>query len=98
LLVRLQQRLLDKRNHFIQHRQIAGDADVERCDKRQPQEVVRKTCANTASARRVPPVLHVAFLKLMTCGQKDLTPGNVGAAVDERHNVLQLVSKAEGAA
>ena len=43
----------------------------------------------------MPPVLHVAFFKLMSGGEHDLLSRNFRMAVDQRHNVLQLIAKTE---
>ncbi len=41
----------------------------------------------------MPPVLHVAFLKLMTAGKQNLFASNRGTAIDQGHHVLQLIAK-----
>ena len=98
LLVRFQQRLFEKRHHFIKHRSIAGNAYVERCDKWKPQEIVRKARAHAAARRRVPPMLHIALFELMTAGNQYLLTRDRRTAVDEGHDVLQLVAKTKSAA
>src|SRR5690242_14567111 len=64
-LARLQEFLFEEGNDFVEHRSISGYLDVERGDKRQPQQIVGDRRPHTASGWRMPPVLHVAFLKLM---------------------------------
>ena len=51
-----------------------------------------------APARRVPPVLHVALDELARGGAQDVSRASRGSRMDERHDVLQLVAKAIGAA
>ena len=50
------------------------------------------------AGRRVPPVLHVAFLELPGGRPQDLRPRLLRGAVDQGHHVLELVAEAVGPA
>ena len=50
------------------------------------------------AGRRVPPVLHVAFLELPRRRPQDLRPRLLRGAVDQGHHVLELVAEAVGPA
>jgi hypothetical protein len=45
----------------------------------------------------MPPVLHIAFLKLTASTAQEVFPYKLWLGVDEGHHVLQLVTEAEGA-
>src|ERR1700752_41840 len=85
--------LLDKRDRLIQDRRIPGNADVERSHKGKPEEIVRNARAYSSSSWRMPPVLDVAFLKLVFGREQDLFTRNVGTAVNKGHDVLQLIAE-----
>jgi len=46
----------------------------------------------------MPPVLDVAFDELPAGGPDEMRSGEVGPRQHQRHHVLQLIAKAEGAA
>ncbi len=98
VLVRRELSLFKEGHYLVEHRSISGDADVERSNKRQPYQVVRNSRAHAAATWRMPPVLHVAFLKLVRRREQDLFARDLRTAVDERHHVLQLIAKTERAA
>src|SRR6185503_19753529 len=77
MLVRCEQRLFDEGNYFVEHGRVACHADVERGDKRQPDEIVRDSGTHAASTRRMPPVLYVALFDLMAAGKDDLLSRDV---------------------
>ena len=54
--------------------------------------------AHAGAARRMPPVLHVAFGKLARRADEDLLAQHGRCGPGQRHRVLQLVTKAGGAA
>ena len=45
----------------------------------------------------MPPVLHVAFFKLVASGEQDLLARQGRTAVNQRHHVLQLIAETKGA-
>ena len=77
---------------------VAGRADILRHHVRQPQQIVGAARAQAAAARLVPPVLDVAFDELPAGGAEQMRSGEVGPRQQQRHHVLQLIAKAEGAA
>src|SRR6266540_2659807 len=48
----------------VEYRGIAGQAEIVIHDVRKPDEIVRESRPNAPPALRMPPVLHVSFLKL----------------------------------
>ena len=64
----------------------------------EPEQVVGDAGAHPGAAGRVPPVLHVALFELARGGAQDLGAGEIGARVEERAHVLQLIAEAERAA
>src|SRR5262245_57664551 len=98
LLPWLQHRRGQKRHLLVEEGVMAGDGDVMAYDEGQEQEIVRDACADALAGRRVPPVLHVAFLELPARRPQDLRPRLLRRAVDEGHHVLQLIAETVGAA
>ena len=96
--VRRQQRRLEERRALVQHADVAGRADVLRDDVGQPQQIVGAARPQAAAARLVPPVLDVAFDELPAGGAEQMRPGEIRPRQQQRHHVLQLIAKAEGAA
>src|SRR4030095_5337560 len=88
-----QQWVFEKRSDFIKYRRIASDGNVEGRHKRQPQQIIRKPCPYTTSTWWMPPVLDIAFLKLMLTREYDLTTCHLATAVDQGHHVLQLIAE-----
>jgi hypothetical protein len=72
--------------------------DVLGSYERQPETVVGKTRTHATARDRLPPVQHVAFRELVPRGLYDVFAHEIGARVDERQAVLQLVTEAERAA
>ena len=64
---------------------VAGRADVVSDDVRQPEQIVRASRAQSASARFVPPVLHVAFDELPAGRPDQLLLREVGPRQRQRH-------------
>ena len=98
LRVRREKRRLQKRHALVQHADVAGRADILRHHVGQPQQIVRAARTQAAAARLVPPVLDVAFDELPAGGPEQMRSGELGPRQQQRHHVLQLIAKAEGAA
>ena len=88
----------DETDHFIQHAGVAGHLHVTADRQRQPQEIVGAMRAHAAVERRMPPVLDVAFGKLVRSAKQQVLANLRGRGMQHRHAVLQLVAKTVGAA
>ena len=73
--------------------------DIVADDERQPEIVVGEARADAAAGRRMPPMLHVAFLELLRgrC-RMHMLARTCGMAVHQRHHILQLVAESERSA
>ena len=81
------------RYFFIKQPDVARCGNVMVNGQRQEVEVVGDPCTDTDSGRRVPPMLYVALFKL-PCRRPENVESRFGRiAVDERHNILELVAK-----
>ena len=89
---------VEEGNLCLQDVQIAGRPDVVSDHVREPEEVVGNSRADPAALRFMPPMLDIPLLELPARCQQDLVARQVGAGVKERHDVLQLIAKTEGAA
>ena len=69
-----------ERNLLVQDIPISGRLDVMRDDERQPEQIVGAACPHAAPARRVPPMEHVACLKLMLRGLKQVCSRAISGA------------------
>src|SRR6476661_922396 len=58
---------VEKGNLLVEHASICGARNVAACNVRQPEIIVGKMSTYAAAHRRMPPMLHIAFAKLM-CG------------------------------
>src|SRR5450755_205252 len=83
---------------LIQDHMLAGRRDIVARYEWQPEIVVRESRADTSARRRMPPMLHVAGLELARGRLQDDPTRNVRKTVNQRHRILQLVSKAVGTA
>ena len=83
---------------LVEDAPIAGGANVEGGDVRQPQQVVGEARARAAVARRMPPMEHVALDELVRGVEENLRARQLGPRVDESGCILELVAEAEGAA
>src|SRR5688572_27417591 len=88
MLIRCKQWLFEEGNYLFHDRSVAGDVDVERGNKRQPQQVIRDPRAHAPATRRMPPMLYVTFLELMRRREHDLLARDRRRAVDQSHHVL----------
>ncbi len=93
-----EQRRLQKRYAFIEDTRVTGCSYVFGDDVRQPEQIVGTTRAESTAGRLVPPVLHVAFGKLPSCGAKEVLARKVRPCERQCHHVLQLIAKAKRAA
>ena len=97
-LIGLERRRLEKRDDFIQYRLIAALRHVAGGDVGQPEQIVGAARSGSASARRMPPVLHVPLDELPRRRAKEVLATEVRPRVHERKHVLQLIAKTEGPA
>ena len=67
-------------------------------DIRQPQQVVRATRPRPAAARRMPPMLHVAFDELPRRHVEQMGAAQLRLGGEQRQHVLQLIAESERAA
>ena len=97
-LAGLERRRFEERHDFVQHRCIAGPPDIDGDGIREPQPIVGASRPCAAPARRMPPVLHVAFNELAGGGTKQVGTTDRRLRKDERQDVLKLVAESERAA
>src|SRR6516225_2305842 len=93
LLVRTKNWRVQEGNTFVQKGGIACNANVMCNHQRQEEKIVGNARADTATCWRMPPMLHVALLKLTRRGEQDLFARFARCAVDDGHRVLELVAK-----
>ena len=93
-----EQRRFDEGHGFIDNRIVAGNVHIKRRHVWQPQEIIRKSSAYAATGGRVPPVQHVALFELAGGRAQDLCARNLRARINQRHDILQLIAEAKGAA
>ena len=85
---------VEKGNLLVEHASIGGTGNVAACNVRQPEIVVRKMGAHAAAHWRVPPMLHIAFAKLMRGGAEKMLADQGRLRVHQCHHVLQLIAEA----
>src|SRR3954447_17965157 len=95
LLVRTEHWRMEERNLLIEQVPVARNANIVCNDQREENAIVGNACANAAPRRRMPPVLHVAFLELARRRTHDLCPRFLRGTVDDCHRILELVAEAE---
>ena len=66
----------EKGNLFIEHARVRDAGNVAAGDVGQPEIVIGKMCAHAAARRRVPPMLDIAFAKLMRGGAREDARGS----------------------
>src|SRR5438094_463008 len=93
-----QQRRLEEGSALVEDARVAGRAQIFRRDVREPEPIVRTTRAQAVSVRLMPPMLHVAFEELSSGGSQQVCAREIGPREQHRHDVLQLIAEAEGAA
>ncbi len=74
---------------------IARRAHVLGDDVREPEQVVGASGAEAAAERFVPPVLDIAFDELPCRRAEQVLARKIGPCEGQRHDVLQLIAKAE---
>ena len=87
-----------ERDLFEEDGGVAGDVDVLVGDVDEPEVVVAEGGACTEMEVFVPPVEDVAFGELVGCMVEYLASGVEWVAVEDGHDVLQLVAEASGTA
>ena len=97
LLFRIEQTPFEKRDRFVEDAGIAGRQHIATGGIGEPQIVIGEMGAHPLSARRVPPVLHVALRELPRGAAEQLLAGQPGCGMEQRHGVLQLIAKPVGA-
>src|SRR5436305_2708782 len=95
LLVRTEHWRMQEKNLLIEQGRVARNADIMCNDQWEENAIVGNARANAATRRRMPPVLHVAFLELPRRCTYDLGPRFLRGAVDDCHRILELVAEAE---
>ena len=78
---------------LVQHRDIAGGADVVRREVGEPDEVVGESGADAPREGRVPPVEHVPLHELMRGVEQDLLAGEPRPEGHERGRILELIAE-----
>src|SRR5437762_2121376 len=84
-------------NGFVQHSSVSRSEDIAANGQRQPQVIVGATSANAAARGWMPPVLHVAFVKLARGAEQQVFTYKAWFGMDQRHHILQLVAKTDRA-
>ncbi len=87
--------LPQKRDGFVEDAGVAGGDDVTAQGVRQPEIIVGEVRAHASADRRVPPVLHVPFLKLPRGGAEQMLAQQARLGMNEGHRILQLIAEAE---
>ena len=93
VLVRLKSPHREKGHRLVEHRRIAGHLYIVIHHVRQPGQVIGEACPHAAPRRRMPPVLHIPFLKLPSRGAQDVRARHLRLRIHECHHVLQLVAE-----
>ena len=83
-------------NLLIQHPAVAGGDDIAAGGQRQPEIIVGAVGAHPAADRRMPPVLHIAFLELAGGREQQMFAHQMRSGVDQGHDVLQLIAETKG--
>ncbi len=91
-------RTFDEGHELIEHAHIARPFDVAARRERQPQVVIGAARAHAASARWVPPMLHVSLDELARGAAQQMFAQQFRLGVQQRHCILKLVAKSIGAA
>ena len=95
-LIGPQNRAFDVRDGLVEHCSVISDRKVAIDGVRQPDTIVGDSGSNSASGRRMPPVLHVSFDELM-CGRlQDVLSGQLALCSNEGDDILQLVAEPVG--
>ena len=97
-LAGLELRALEKRKQFVEHERVLRRFDILGDRIGQPGPIVGYTGPDALTGMRQPPVLHVALGELPGCRAQQVFARQIGPGGGERHAVLQLVTKAVGAA
>ncbi len=98
LFVRLQGFALPEGHLLVEDGSIARLFDVLGGHEGQPEQVVGDAGAHPPPRGGMPPVQHVARLKLVPGRAEDVPPRQAGPGVQERHHILELIPEAVGAA
>src|SRR6266513_586510 len=85
---------VEKGNLLVEHASIGGAGNVAACNVRQPEIIVGKMGTHAAAHRRMPPMLYIAFAKLMRRGAEKMLADQGRLGVYQRHHVLQLIAEA----
>jgi hypothetical protein len=88
--------ILDEPDRRFEDRRVPRMADVLGRGVGQPERVVRESSPETFALRRMPPMQHVAFGKLVRCVKQDLRTRQRRRQPDQRRGILQLIAESEG--
>ena len=91
-------RALEKRNQFVEYERVVRCFDILSDRISQPSTIVGYTGPDALTGMRQPPVLHVALGELAGGCAQQVFARKIGPDSGESHAVLQLVTKAVGAA
>ena len=89
---------LEKRNHFLENRSVAGGPHVMGSHKRQPKQIVGNPGADAGAGFGMPPMLDVAFHELPRGGAQDLFARDLRRGMNQGHDILKLIAKSVSAA
>src|SRR5678809_208091 len=88
LLAGFEQRRVKEGHALVENGLVARHGNVMAGDQWKEIEVVGDAGADTASTRRMPPMLDVALFELARCRPEDLCTGFPRRSVDHGHRVL----------
>jgi hypothetical protein len=77
----LQRFAVEKWNHLIEDRCVAGGTNVMRGDKRKPEKIVTDPRPDACARLWMPPVLHITFHELPRGRTQDVLAGQVWRSV-----------------
>ena len=97
LLPVLQGRPVEPRNLFVENRRVLGGLEIVCHRIRQPEAIVGDPSPNSATGRRMPPVLDIALAELPGCGSQQVFAHEVRPRHHQRQHVLELIAESVGA-
>src|SRR5512140_704528 len=98
ILVGMHRASIEEQDGFIEHARVSGARDIAAHRQRKPEVVVRTMSAHAAAGGRMPPMLHIAFAKLARSAQQKMFSREPWLGVDQRHDILQLITETESSA
>src|SRR5688572_24260418 len=89
LLAWPQLRSYQEGSDFVKDARVAGRPGIVMRRKGKPKIIVGEARADTAAARRMPPMLDVAFDELPRRGAEEVLPRFLRPGVNQRHRILE---------